>query len=298
MRVTLIVNPAAGCSRGVAAAAMAAEEFARAGWEVSQALTQGPGDAIELARAAAEAGCDAVLACGGDGTLSQVLAGLLDSGIPAGIIPAGTGNDFARTIGLSRHPRHAARQLLRGKVASIDLLQVNDGALWSVNVMGLGFDAQVTLRMNGRTGSGAGLATYLIAVARELITYRPTRLRVTVDGETWQGPAVLLAVANARSYGAGMKIAPMAEVDDGRLDVVLVEHIGRLELLYNFPRVFRGTHTSHPAVHIWRGTQVAIETLDGPAPVLVDGDVQCRTPLTVRVSPGRARLLMPGAREG
>lgn len=293
-RVTIVVNPAAGRSRGGAAAAVAAEEFGRAGWQVSQAPTQGPGDAIALARAAADAGCDAVLACGGDGTLSQVLTGLLDTGVAAGVIPAGTGNDFARTIALSRDPRQAARQLLRGRVASIDLLQVNDGALWSVNIAGVGFDAQVTLRMNGRTGSVAGRTTYVMAVMRELITYRPTRLRVRIDDETWQGQAALLAIANARSYGAGMKIAPMAEIDDGKLDVVLVEHLGRLELLYNFPRVFRGTHTSHPAVRIWRGVEVAIETPDGPAPVLVDGDVQCCTPLTIRVAPGRAKLLMPG----
>lgn len=294
MRAALIVNPTAGGNRGTAAAAAAEEEFARAGWGVVTTLTAGPGDATRLARQCAAAGCDVALACGGDGTLSQVLQGLLDTGVPAGIIPAGTGNDFARTIGLSRRPRLAARQLLRGRVADIDLLQINDGPLWSVNVVGVGFDAQVTLRMSGRPRSGGGLAAYLAAVARELIAYRPTRLRLRVDEDTWEGKALLLAVANARSYGAGMKIAPMAEIDDGLLNVVLVQDVGRVEFLRSFPRVFRGTHISHPAVRVWEGREVLIETPDGPAHVLVDGDVQCRTPVRVRVSQGRAKLLLPG----
>lgn len=298
MRVTLIVNPKAGSSRGAAAAAAATAEFTEAGWEVTTWLTTAPGDAIALARRAADEGYDAVFACGGDGTLSQVLAGLLDTGIPAGIIPAGTGNDFARTIGLSRKPRLAARQLLHGHVADIDLMRVNDGPLWSVNIIGVGFDAQVTLRMNGLTGTGRGLPTYLATVARELIAYHPTRLRASVDSKTvWEGQALLLAIANAQSYGAGMRIAPMARVDDGVINVVLVEHMSRLEVIRNFPRVFRGTHISHPAVHTWEGREVTIETPDGPAPALVDGDVQCRTPLTVRMSAGRAKLLLPGAED-
>jgi len=272
---------------------LAEEKLRAAGWEVTRRLTEGPGDAERLARQAAREGFDIVLACGGDGTLSQVLAGLLDTGIPAGMVPAGTGNDFARTIRLSRTPADAARQLLRGHATDIDLLNVNDGQLWSVNVLGLGFDAAVAERMNRRVRLAGGLLAYLIAVTQELMTYRPTDVRLTVDGEQWEGRALLLAVANARSYGAGMKIAPLAEIDDGLLDVVLVEHMGRVEFLRSFPRVLRGTHTDHPAVHVWQGEEVMIETGE-PSPVLVDGDVRCETPLRVRVSHGRARFWMPG----
>jgi diacylglycerol kinase (ATP) len=143
-----------------------------------------------------------------------------------------------------------------------------------------------------------GLPTYLATVARELIAYRPTRLRARVDNKTvWEGQALLLAIANAQSYGAGMRIAPMARIDDGLLNVVLVEHVSRLNVVRSFPRVFSGTHLTHPAVHTWEGREVTIETPDGPAPALVDGDVQCQTPLTVRMSPGRATLLLPGAED-
>ena len=289
MRVALITNPKAGRNAGVATAECAEAELRATAWEVTRWLTEGPGDAERLAQRAADEAFDLVLACGGDGTLSQVLAGL----IPVGIVPAGTGNDFARTVRLSRNPADAARQLLRGHATDIDLLSINEGQLWSANVLGLGFDAAVAERMNRRRRLTGGLLANLTAVAQGLITYRPTEVRLRVGGEEWEGPALLLAVANARSYGAGMKIAPTAEIDDGLLDVVLVEHLGRVEFLRNFPKVLRGTHLSHPAVHAWRGEQVTIETPE-PSPVLVDGDVRCETPLQVRVSHGRARFWMPG----
>jgi YegS/Rv2252/BmrU family lipid kinase len=295
MRAALIVNPVAGSNRGVIAAERAKHEFVPAGWQVTRLLTGGPRDAARLARESAELGFDLVLACGGDGTLSQVLAGLLDTGIPAGIIPAGTGNDFARTIGLSINPTLAARQLVRGRIADIDLLQINDGLLWCVNVMGVGFDAQVTYRMsmNGHRRAPAGVLAYVSGAMRELVVYRPTAMRLRVDENEWEGEAFLLAVANARSYGAGMKIAPLAEVDDGVLDVVLVEPIGRVEFLRSFPKVLRGTHLTHPAVRMWKGKEVHIETPQ-PSHVLVDGDVRCQTPVHVCVSHHRAKLLMPG----
>ncbi|UCH35771.1 MAG: diacylglycerol kinase family lipid kinase [Armatimonadota bacterium] len=298
MRASLVVNPRAGRNRGAVAASRARTEFQRAGWEVATAVTLCAGDAERLARQAAAQSFDAVLACGGDGTLSQALAGLLDTGIPAGLIPCGTGNDFARTIGLSRNPAVAARQLIPGRTADVDLLEINDGLLWSVNIMGVGFDAQVTLRMNHHGPLVAGPVGYLFAVAQELIAYRSTPVRLTVDGETWEGEALLLAVANARSYGAGMKIAPKAEIADGLLDVVLVQHVSRVAFLRNLPRVFRGTHLTHPAVRTWRGREVTIETFEQSRHVLVDGDVQCETPVHVRVSQHRAKLLWPSPLRG
>ena len=292
MRVMLVTNPKAGRSRGVAAAAQAEDEFRGAGWEVVSRPTTGPTDAAPLARQAAERGFDLVVACGGDGTLSQVLAGLLDTGVPAGIVPAGTGNDLARTLGVSRLPRAAARQLVDGRTVQIDLLEVNDGALWSANVMGVGFDAAVAARIS-RGGRFAGRAlAYLDAVLQEIVRHRPSQLRLRTPGREWQGKALLVAVANGRSYGAGMKIAPQAEVDDGLLDIVLVEEVGRLGFLLNLPRVYAGTHIHHPAVHTWRATEVVIET-DRPCPVLADGDLRCETPIRVAVARRRAKLRVP-----
>ncbi len=293
MRIALIANPVSGRRRAVGAANQARERFSAAGWEAPLQLTQGAGDATRLAREAAAAGCDAVFACGGDGSLSEVMRGLLDTGVPAGVVPAGTGNDLARAIGLSRDARQAADQLIAGGPAAIDLMEVNAGALWALNVIGIGFDARVCARINRRHRILGGLSAYLIAVAQELVWYRPTEVELCVDGEQWQGRVLLLAIANATSYGAGMRISPTSQIDDGLLDVVVVEHISRIEFLRSFPRVLAGTHLTHPAVRAWRGEAITVRTPQ-PCPFLADGDLHGETPLTVRVAPGRGRLWLPG----
>lgn len=293
MRIALIANPKSGRNQGVIAAAQAQEVFRRAGWEVATKLTERPGDAERLARDAAQDGHDAVFACGGDGSLSEVVRGLLDTGVPAGVVPAGTGNDFARAIGLSRNPCEAAAQLVRGEPTRIDLLDVNGGAFWAVNIVGLGFDARVCERINRRPRLLGGVSAYLVAVAQELVSYRATEVRLRVDEEQWEGRALLIAIANATSYGAGMKISPASRIDDGLLDVVVVEHMSRGEFLRALPRVFKGSHLTHPAVGVWQGKEVEVQTPE-PCPVMADGDVQCETPLHVRIAEGRAEVWMPG----
>jgi len=294
MHIALIVNPTAGRRRGLRAADAAERVLAAGGWRVTRKLTGAHGDALDLAREAAAEGFEAVFACGGDGTLSEVVQGLIGTGAIGGLIPTGTGNDFARTVGLSQNPALAAKQALGGYAAEIDLLEVNEGAAWSLNVMGVGFDAQVAERINRRPRLAGGVTAYLTAVAQELVRCRPTEVRVTVGKAAWEGRALLVAVANATCYGAGMRIAPEADIMDGLLDVVLVEHLGRLAFVRAFPRVFKGTHLTHPAVHTWRASECTVETAE-PAPVLIDGDVHLRTPLRVRVAHRKARFWMPGA---
>ncbi len=294
MHIALVVNPVAGRRRGLRAATAAEAVLTGGGWRVVRRLTEVPDDARRLAAEAASEGFEAVFACGGDGTLSQVVQGLIDTGVPAGFIPTGTGNDFARTIGLQRTPALAAKQALLGHAAEVDLLEINGGGAWSLNVMGVGFDAQVAHRINRRSRVAGGLSAYLVAVAQELLRSQPMEVRLRVGKETWEGRALLVAVANATCYGAGMRIAPEADITDGLLDVVLVEYVSRLAFVRAFPRVLRGTHLTHPAVHVWRAPECAIETAE-TAPVLVDGDVQLQTPLRVRVAHRRARLWMPPA---
>jgi len=163
-----------------------------------------------------------------------------------------------------------------------------------LNVMGVGFDARVAARTNRRTRLIGGRTAYLTAVGQELIRHQPTDVHLRVGNESWQGRALLVAVANAKCYGAGMMIAPRAEIADGLLDVVLVEYVSRLSFLRSFPKVFRGTHAEHRAVRMWQATTCSIETPE-PTSVLVDGELQAQTPVHVRVASRRAKLWMPGA---
>lgn len=296
MQVTMIVNPASGRGRGPAAAQAAAAVLRAGGWEVETVLTAAPGEATVLARQAA-AHADVVLVCGGDGTFSEAINGLRDLGVPAGLIPAGTGNDLARALGLSPDPAAAAAQLLGGRARAADLLAVDhSGAepfhLVAINIIGVGFDAAVAARMNRQTRRTGSSCAYLSAVLLELLAFPTVEVKVTVDGEQWAGRALFVVVANSESYGSGMRIAPVASVTDGLLDVVVVEPMSRLRFLHCLPRVFRGAHLTMPEVHYWQGREVAVETTE-PSPALVDGDVKAAAPLTVRVLPGKALLWLP-----
>lgn len=291
MRVQMIVNPKAGRGRAMAAALAAETEFHAAGWQTDLAHTSAPGDATRIAREAANA-CDLLVACGGDGTLCEVLNGTQGSDTPVAFIPAGTGNDFTRTVGLPTTPREAARQIVAGQSRRLDLMRLDTPAMFAINIIGIGFDAMVAARMNRHTRVGGGALSYLAAVMIELARLRPVRLRLRVDEETWEGPALLVAIANAQSYGGGMRIAPDACVDDGLLDVIIVEPMGRLSFLRTLPRVFKGTHLQHPAVSCRRGREIVVES-DVPVPVMVDGDLKATTPLRVTVAPGAAHLWLP-----
>ncbi len=292
MRCAVIANPVSGRRGGVLQATAALTVLRRAGWEAELLESRWPGHATELARDAAASGAQLVIAAGGDGTLSQIALGLRGTRVPLAPLPAGTGNDFCRAVGVSLEPETAAAQILRGHPRQIDLMCLNSGRNWAVNMVGTGFDARVTQRINCRSRRTAGPLAYLTAVAGELWHYAPTQLRVEVDGAGWEGPALLAAVANGVSYGAGMNIAPHAVLDDGLLDVVVVGYIPRLEFLRTFPRVFRGTHLSHPAVHSWRGRHVELHSAL-PSPVVIDGDVTCQTPLTADVGEEECLIWVP-----
>ncbi len=256
---------------------------------MSSLFTTCPGEAQRLAAEAVADQPDIVFACGGDGTISQVVSGLAGSGIPTGIIPAGTGNDLCRTLGLPTNPTEAAHLALHGHAVDIDLLDVNGGACQSINITSLGFDAVVAERINKRFRLTGGAFAYLTAVFQEVVHLKPTSLKLNIDGQIWEGDALLVAVANAQCYGGGMKVAPQARVDDGLLDVVLVKSVSRIEFLRNLPRVFAGTHLEHPSVCAWKGTHVSIETLSA-SPVLIDGDICGQTPISVQVLHSAARI--------
>jgi len=287
----MIVNPKSGRGRGVTAATVAAAEFRQAGWETEVVQTTAPGHAIGLARDAAGLH-DLLIACGGDGTLCEVLNGVAGSDTPVAFIPAGTGNDFVRTVKMPRMPREAAQHILRGRPQAMDLMRLDQPAMVSINIIGIGFDAAVAARMNRQTRFGGGALSYLSAIVMELAHMRPVKLRLTVDGVPWEGEALLVAVANAQSYGGGMRVAPEADVRDGLADIVIVGPLGRVDVLRTLPKVFKGTHLSHPAVSCRRGREIIVES-DGPAPVMVDGDLKATTPLRVTVEAGGAKLWLP-----
>lgn len=291
--ITLFVNPTAGRGRGAHAAQPAASALREAGFRVRTVLGADGPDALARLRAAVGAGTGAVVAVGGDGMVSLALQALARTRVPLGVVAVGTGNDFARSMGLpvrspARAGRLAAEALKEGRIREIDLGLA--AGTWYGTVLCSGFDSRVNDRGN-RMRLPAGRFTYDLAMVAELARFRPFPYRITLDdGPVIETEATLVAVGNGTSYGGGMRICADAVPDDGLFDVTVVGDCGRATLLKVFPQVYRGTHLAHPKVTVHRAAQVTLEAAGITA--YADGEPLGPLPVTARCVPGALRLLV------
>jgi diacylglycerol kinase (ATP) len=276
--VTVIVNPRSGKWRGAEFGRVVADRLRERGHVVTEAVTERVGHAVELTRVAAAGGQEVVAAVGGDGTVSECAAGLVGTACRLALVPAGTGNDLARGLGIPPDPEAAAAIIDRGCTRRLDAWRLNDQVF--VNVAGVGFDAEVAASMREPGHRLGGTVGYILGVLAVLRRYRPRALRLRVDETECSGRAMMVVLANAPYYGGGMKVAPTADPSDGLLDVIVIQEVSRLRFLAQFPRVFRGTHVTDPAVKQFRGRVITIEG-DGDTYVMADGE-PCGT-LPVRV---------------
>ncbi|MGW0900980.1 diacylglycerol kinase [Streptomyces goshikiensis] len=302
--ITLFVNPTAGRGRGARAAQPAASALGAAGFRVRTVSGADAGDALVQLRTAVREGTGAVLAVGGDGMVSLALQALAGTLVPLGVIAVGTGNDFARAMGLPvREPAQAGRlageALKEGRIREIDLGRVDraggaggeGSGTWYGTVLCSGFDSRVNDRGN-RMRLPAGRFTYDLAMIAELAAFRPFPYRITLDdGPVIETEATLVAVGNGSSYGGGMRICADAVPDDGLFDITVVGDCSRATLLRVFPRVYRGTHLGHPKVTVHRARKVTLEAAGSTA--YADGEPMGPLPVTAECVPAALRLLMP-----
>ncbi|WP_432105359.1 YegS/Rv2252/BmrU family lipid kinase [Streptomyces sp. bgisy091] len=291
--ITLFVNPTAGSGRGARAAQPAASALRDAGFSVRTVLGEDADDALRRAREAVEGGTGALIAVGGDGMMSLALQAVAGTTTPLGAVAVGTGNDFARALGLPlRDPaaagRLAAGILKDGTAREIDLGRA--GERWFGSVLASGFDSRVNDR--GNRMRLPGRFKYDLAILAELAAFRPIPYRVRLDG----GPvaeieATLIAVGNGSTYGGGMRICAGAVMDDGLFDVTVVGDCGRATLLKVFPKVYRGTHLDHPKVTVHRVSSIELAAADVTA--YADGEPLGALPLTATCVPGAVRVLAP-----
>lgn len=237
--LTFIVNPAAGNGHAMKIETLLQEELSRRGVEAAFVRTEAPGHATELSReAAASLDCTGVIAVGGDGTAYEVACGLMGSSVPLGIIPAGTGNDFIKTVGIPKKPLEALALVLSGKARPVDVGRMNERLF--LNVSGTGFDVTVldyTLRAKKYV---KGILPYLYGLVRGIAHYEPVHLRFTVDGETQERDVLICSVANGRFFGGGIPICPDAAPDDGYFDLVVVENKPRWMIPFYLPGLLMG----------------------------------------------------------
>jgi diacylglycerol kinase (ATP) len=280
--VALVVNPTSGRGLGARVAPIVATRLESAGLTVTQYATTCAEDVGRISAEVIASGADAVALVGGDGTVHLGAQVLAKSGMPFGVIPAGTGNDFARGIGVPlKSPQAAADLIIAGNTRSVDLATAKDEFITTV-VAG-GFDSLVNKRANAMTWP-KGNARYTIATLAELRTFKPLEYVVTVDGEVFETRAMLVAVGTGATYGGGMQICAGAEIDDGLLDVTIIKPVSRLTLLQMFPKLSKGTHVGHPMLHTLRGRTVRLESTGVTA--YADGEILGALPIDIGIAPG------------
>ena len=293
----VIVNPTAGRGKAakVATLLMAALEEREAKAELL--LTSGPGHAVQLARRASESGANRIVACGGDGTIHEVINGIMSSGSRStlGILAGGTCNDLAYALGLPGDPTEAIPRILELNVRSIDLGRVDldeNNCKYFATIATLGFDSEVSEFVDaGRCPSFLrASAAYLYAAVMSLFTYRFPRVTLHGDFGAFSGPLLLAAIGNTDRYGARIRITPAALPDDGQFDVCIVRQVSKLEVLRVLPRTFSGNHVTHPAVRIEQTSQLRIDT-ERPLWIWADGERLAQTPMTVEIVPGALQVL-------
>ena len=253
----LLANPTSGGGRGAGLIESAARRLYELGYAVDVSVGRDAADAERLLRSHLDRDPHAVVALGGDGMVSLVVQALAGTSVPLAVVPAGTGNDIARALGLSTTFRlQALEHLAEGRLTTMDLGRAGDR--WFAGVLGAGFDSRVNERANDMRWP-RGRSRYNVAIVRELSTFRPVPFRIELDDEVLETQAMLVAVGNTPSYGGGMKVCPNASHNDGLLDVTVVGAISKPEFLRVFPKVYRGTHVDHPAVLVRRSAHVRLE---------------------------------------
>ena len=294
---TFLVNPASGGGAAPEAVVPVARLLRDAGAEVEVTYSPGPHAMRSLAAKAVVRG-DVVVSVGGDGMLSSLAGEVGELGGTLGIVPAGRGNDFARMLGLPGTPSGLAEVLLTGAPRTVDLLCVGDRLV--VGSVYAGVDARAAAIVDRATRVPRVLQ-YPLAAVRALATYTPARYRLDLDGAVREHVAATVVVANSAYYGKGMRIAPDADVDDGLLDVVVIEAASRVALVRALPSVYDGSHVLRPEVTVLRGRRVEVSaTGRDPVPVGADGEplgalpALRDAPLVVEVRPGALSVLVPG----
>lgn len=293
-RVVVIGNPAAG--RGKTSWGDLLEAMRSAEIDAHGRVTEYPGHAIELARAARRDGADLVVAAGGDGTVHEVVNGLLADGpgeAALGIIPLGSGCDYAKTFDISTEPLAAIERIVSAEVRSVDAGAVtyrHEGAehrRFFCNIAEVGIGGATVARA-ARLPRVLGGAVYGLAFCLTLPGYKRGATRIAMDAEIYEGPIMDLVVAIGRVFGGGMEVAPQADIADGLFDVQV--HFGsKLDYVRGLPKVYKGTHIPHPRIREERAARVEVGS-DPAGLIEADGEVLGTTPATFEILPGALKV--------
>jgi diacylglycerol kinase (ATP) len=295
--VVVVANPTAGRGKAGRLIGKVDRLLHEAGVAHDIRVSESGEDLAVLASSAAGEGASIVAVLGGDGTAGIAANALMGTGSALAVLPSGTADDFAASIGIKRIET-GVRALADPNIVPIDIVRISTGTEHRcyVNVAGGGFDSEVTEAANAMTVRLGSTGTYVAAMIKTLSRFRAARFRIELDDEVVEGPHMLVVVANAVSFGGGMKVAPDASIVDGVLDVCLLREMTKTAFLRAFPKVFRGTHVRHPSIRMARASRVKIEA-DRRVVVYADGERVGPAPAVFEVEPSALPVVVgPNAR--
>jgi YegS/Rv2252/BmrU family lipid kinase len=243
---------------------------------------------IDEAREAA-AGGEIPVVMSGDGLIGQIGGALAGTGVPMGVIPGGRGNDLARVLGIPTDPGEAARVAVEAEERLLDVANVEGTPF--MGIASFGFDSDAN-RIANEAKLVKGNAVYVYAALRALAAWKPARFTVKVDGERHEFTGYSVGVGNSKAYGGGMWLLPMAELDDGKLDVIFTKKCSKLRCLIELPKLFKGTHVDSEFTEFLRGEEIEVSS-DRPFAIYADGDPIGATPAIIRVERRCLRVIAP-----
>ncbi|HEC33391.1 MAG TPA: diacylglycerol kinase family lipid kinase [Chloroflexi bacterium] len=301
-RAKIILNPYAGRWKAQRAIPDVKRACAETGLDYELVLTEGPNHGIELAKEAVLAGYSPIISAGGDGSISEVVNGMLEASggepqeVPLGIIPLGSADDLADQLGLPKDITTACRVIVAGCERLLDLGRVN--GRYFDNNSAVGLEPMVTVTQE-RMVRVKGTPRYVLAAVRTILAHRPWRMQLKWSGGEYMGEVTLVSVGNTRRTGGAFYMTPRAEPDDGLLDFVFAQGMGRLKLLRLLPTTFDGSHVERPEVRYERAARLEI-TCDPPTPIQADGELFDRAAnrITYEVLPACLRVLVPSPQTG
>ncbi len=289
-RMKIIANPRAGHKRGLRAIKELRLLLRAKGVPHELLETEYQGHATELARRLVEKGQTRIIIFGGDGTISEVVNAVVNSKVELGVISVGTGNDLARTLGLPYNKPEQALEVIRaGKPVQVDVGWEQDRCF--ISTLGVGFPAIIAHEVN-KMRNLKGSPAFFIATYKAMTRLRSFPARIELDKATLNVTCTSILIQNTRFCGGGLLMAPEARVDDGLFDVVVVSDIGKVDLMLNFPKIYRGRHLKHPKFSLYRSRSVRIDTAANLSKMF-DGDIYGKTPVNAKVLRGAVTIISP-----
>ncbi|OGD36167.1 hypothetical protein A2V94_02360 [Candidatus Atribacteria bacterium RBG_16_35_8] len=300
MKAELIVNLTAGGGKPHKHLNTVLKHLKENGLNFKVCTTSHQGEAVELAQKAADNGAELIVSVGGDGTVNEIVNGIMKSknDPPLGIIPLGWANDFIKSTNIPSDIMEACKILVRGKIKKIDIGIINE-KIYFANICGVGFDAEVAQLANRMKNKHPNLHilsafVYVFATVKKLLSpFSCHNVKIKFDGQEIHSKILFIAISNGKFYGGRFKITPEAILDDGLFEVCVVEEMGRLKYLMSIPKVFKGTHASIKGINFYRAKEVVIQSSELILAQVSGEVIEGQKEFTITLLPKRLKLIVP-----